>query len=587
MRSGNVDALSRSEAVQLFLARTRARCPQFAVTPENAGAVAQLCIRLDGLPLAIELAAARMKVLSVEQIVERLGERFKLLSATGESVAPRHRSLGALLDWSYDLLSDQEQCLLRAVSVFSGGFNLRAAVSIYSDETQEYDVLDLISQLVDKSLVAFEEQGAQARYRLLGTVRQYALEKLQQEGEEAGMREKHLLYYVNFAEGLENDLLSARQATGLARLEQEHDNLRGALAWSAHGGVEPELGLRLAGSLVWFWYFRGYLSEARSVLESVILHASVLSDAISEFHIESGAVDLVDRSKLSAWAKVLSAAGAIAFLQGDYTAARSRLENGLIIWRDLDDRRGMAFGLAFLGRTLASTGDPRCLAVGEESAALFREVGEKWGLALALDFLGQLAAERGDPERAGALHAESLGLYREMGNRWGVALQLSYFGQAAYNQGDYLAARAHLEEAVAIQREVGDKWLLAWTLRNLAGVLHKQGENRRAESSLEESLAIFRELGAKEGLTENAPVPTVAFIAQGIAALAAGNEQELTRREIEVLGLLANGLTDAQIAERLYLSARTVQAHVRSIYSKLNINTRSAATRYALEHRMG
>lgn len=553
------------EAVKLFIERAQSARPDFALTAENAPAVVQLCSQLDGIPLAIELAAARVKVLSVEQIAERLDERFRLLASTSRTVQPRHRSLQAMMDWSYDLLSSAERLVLQGLSVFAGSFTLDAVRSVCNLEVDEYETIDLLSQLVDRSLLMVDDVGGVARYRLLETIRHYAGERLEDAGEAPLLRSRHLEYYTLLAEHTEDELLSSKQALSLERLELEHDNLRAALAWGSNSQAEQSgsYGLRLAGSLVWYWYFRGYLSEGRSWLEAALA-------------ISNPAEVSVPR------AKALSAVGALAYLQSDLAVARAWLQESLLIWEALDEKRGLAFALTFLGRVADRQGDPLGGVYGERSVELFREIGDRWGLALSLDFLGEVARDRGDNDLAAALHDESLGLYTEMGHNWGVALELSHFGRVALQQGDHTTARQQLEEAVQIQRSVGDKWMLAWTLHNLGDVARRQEEPERASLLYDESRALFSELGDKSG--PDGTLPAGELLPKQAAIAEENGPDGLTRREAEVLSLVAEGLTDAQIADRLSLSARTVQAHVRSIYSKLNITTRSAATRYAMEH---
>lgn len=564
--------LERYEALRLFVERAGAIRSDFVVSADSLGALVELVAKLDGLPLAIELAAARTRVLSVQQIVERLDERFRLLSTNSRSASPRHRSLQAVMDWSYELLSGEERAVLMSLSVFAGGFTLEAARAVSGLEVDEFEMIDLLAQLADRSLLNVNERGGVASYRMLETIRHYALERLEETREVRFVRSRLLEYCTNLAESTENDLLAENQPLWLERLEREHDNLRAALHWGSTSprGVDRQLGLRLAGSLVWFWYFRGYLSEGRNWLEKLLL-------------LEDNARANVAR------AKGLSAAGVLSYLQSDCLLAKQRLEEGLGIWRALGDVRGTAFALTFLGRVAQQLGDPRAADLGEESVTLFREHGDKWGLALSLDFLGEVARELGDHQRAERLHRESLSLYLEVGHNWGVALELSHFGHIALQAGDYATARQRLEEAIEIQRSVGDKWMLGWTLRSLGDVVRAQGDHERAAALHEESLRLLSELGGKYGVPGAATLPDFSLGRPGQpavrdSAVTEENPEGLTRREIEVLQLIAEGLTDAQVADRLVLSTRTVQAHLRSIYSKLNITTRTAATRYALEH---
>ena len=603
------EQLGTSEAVRLFVERARLRCPEFELTERNVEVVARICSGLDGIPLAIELAAARVRVLPVEDIASRLDERFRLLTSGNPTGTERQRTLGALMDWSYSLLGEDERRLLRSLSIFRGGFTLGAARSVYGSEgagADEYWVIDLLTRLVDKSLVLLEPAGGETRYRMLETIRQYAWERMEEVGESQEYRSRHALLFANLAERSEDALLTERQGDWLARMEREHDNLRAALAFYREGEPGGERELALLGSLVWFWYFRGYVSEGRGWLEA----------ALQEAQRDARTVTL---------AKVLSAAGVMAYLQSDYGAARARLEEGLVIWEELQDKRGTAFTLAFLGRVLSRQGERRSVPMLERSAELFKAVGEKWGLALALDFLGTalvgVAWSAEDDRRVAALHEESIALYRELGHRWGVALELSNFGRVALRAGDYAAARERLDEALHIQREVGDKWMLAWTLLNRGDVAWGEGDLAGAEALYIEGEGLFRELGDQGGIAQSLlsrgrvaqsledreeaaslyneslllfrELGDEAGAAQVLEALGQGQPSEglrrvehpddLTARETEVLRLVAEGLTDAQIADRLTVSARTVQAHLRSVYSKLGISTRSAATRAAME----
>ncbi len=592
-----LEELGKYESVRLFVERARKRRPDLTLTAGNALAIAQLCKRLDGIPLAIELAAARANVLTPEQIVERLDERFRLLVSPSQATLPRHKTLERMMDWSYGHLSEAEQALLRGLSVFAGGATLDSVVAVAGGELDELTTIDLLSGLVDKSLLTTEEDGDVVRYRMLETIRAYAAAKAKQARELTSLRDRHLLRYLILAEGTEDALLASHQQTWLSRLDREHDNLRAALGWGTtkenrakggNGTESEEIGsrsspvLRLAGALVWFWYFRGHLTEGRGWLEKAL--------AVSD-----GSSRTVGR------AKALSAAGALAYLQSDLEQARARLEESLDIWREIKDLRGTAFALTFLGRTLSRIGDRAGRAYGEESVAIFRRIGDQWGLALSLDFLGELAREESDDTMASTMHDESLALYRELGHRWGVALELSHYAQVALQRGDYEAARGRLEESLGIQREVGDKWMLAWTLLNLGEVLSGQGDHTGARRMFEESLQLFGQVGdsagkrSAEGALErlqvtgngtNGATGTAPKVEQPAAGGNGVEQDDLTQREVEVLRLLAQGLSDAQIAERLVLSIRTVQAHARSIYSKLGITSRSAATRYAMEHKL-
>jgi predicted ATPase/class 3 adenylate cyclase len=479
-----VEQLTQYLAVQLFIDRARESRPGFKVTNATAPAVAQLCYRLDGIPLAIELAAARVRALSVEQLMERLDDRFRLLTGGSRTALPRQQTLRAALDWSFDLLSDQERALLRRVSVFAGGWTLEAAEAVCGGVGEWEEGLDLLTALVEKSLVGFEEPGGEARYRLLETIRQYAHERLVESAEVEALQDRHQQYYLRLAEAAEPQLTGPDQTRWLARLEADHDNLRAAFdrTTAGNGG---EAALRLAVALWRFWYVRGYSSEGRERL------ALVLSKAV--------AVD-----PTASRAKALNGAGALAFLQGDYGAARSLYEESLAIWRALGERQGIAASLGNLGllaHRQANFAAARTLH--EESLAIRRELGSPQGIAASLSSLGLVADSQGDSAAARALHEESLAIRRELGDRLGIAICLNNLGNVAQAEGEYPAARALYEESLAIKRELGDRRGIATSLNNMGNVANEQGEYLAARALFEESLAIRRELGDQLGAAES------------------------------------------------------------------------------------
>src|ERR687887_492332 len=420
--------LVESEAIRLFLERARLTRPDFALTSQNATAVAQVCQRLDGMPLAIELAAARVNLLSAEQIAARLDDRFRLLSG-GSRTAPRHQTLRAAMDRSYELLSQAERTLFNRLAVFAGGWTIEAAEAL-----SDGDVLDLLSSLVDKSLVLAEpDRTGAVRYRLLETLRQYGRERLADSGETEEIRRRHAAFFVALAEQAETELLGPKQAAWLGRLEREHENVRAALAWARVRG-DAEAALRLAGAEWFFWLQRGYWSEGRDQLE----------EALALAH---------DSGCSKERAKALCGAGTLAWLQDDYGAARSRLE---------------------------------------ESVALWRQLGDRWGLALALYYLGHAALMAGDYPAARSWYEQSLPIFQEVGDTWGLSQPLEGLGRVALQEGDYATARARLEESLAIRREIGDRWQIALALNALGDVARCQGDDELATALYEESLTLFR-----------------------------------------------------------------------------------------------
>jgi non-specific serine/threonine protein kinase len=462
--------LMQSEAVCLFVERAEDAACSFALTPENATAIAEICCRLDGIPLAIELAAARVKALPVGKLAERLDDMFRLLTSGSRTALPRHQTLRALIDWSYDLLSEPEQALLRRLSVFAGGWTLETAEAVcggsvdggwsgtreaggvdgsggwgpstINDQPSTHEVLDLLAALVDKSLVLYGEPAAprgagaaEPRYRLLETVRQYGRDRLLEAGEEAEVRKRHLSYFLALAEEAEAKLGSAEKRVWLERLESEHDNLRAALAWSLSEAGDSRMGLRLAGALWWFWLLHDHRSEGREWLERALAR----SDA--------------DQPS-PARAKVLEGAG---FLTSD--------------------RR-----------------------LGEESVALFRELGDPLGLASSLRTLGFRLTEWGDLAAARTVYEESLAICQQQGDRWGLIPSLWGLGHVAFRQNEYASAQSLWEECVRVSREAGDQWNCAWALDGLGRVAQRLSDWGAARAYYKEGLSLFRDLGNQWGI---------------------------------------------------------------------------------------
>ncbi len=333
------EGLREYEAIRLFIDRAKSTLPTFGVTNQNGPTVTQICQRLDGIPLAIELAAARVKVLSVEQLAVRLDDRFRLLTGGSRTALPRQQTLRAAIDWSYELLSKKERVLLRRVSVFVGGFSLEAVEAVCVGKGIEAsEALDLLTHLVDKSLVVVEEQLGETRYRLLDTVRQYSREKLLESKEASAVRKRHRDWYVKLAERAEPEMHGPNQVIWLERLETEHDNLRAALEWSLGGG-ETEAGLRLAGAIWDFWRLHGYLSEGRRWLEGFLSRSSGVSTP--------------------ARVKALQAAATLGLFQCDFERATTLSEECLTLSRELGDKEGIAFSLINLGGLAGFSGRSR------------------------------------------------------------------------------------------------------------------------------------------------------------------------------------------------------------------------------------
>jgi non-specific serine/threonine protein kinase len=503
--------LRKYEAISLFLDRSAAAHPSFKATGRNAQAVAQICCRLDGIPLAIELAAARVKGLSAEQIASRLDDRFRLLTGGSRTALPRQQTLRATMDWSYELLSEAERVLLNRLSVFVGGWTLPAAEAVAGDTEGVStsprrpaialaDVLGLLMRLVDKSLVVVEQEG-ESRYGLLETVRQYGRDKLVESGDEERVRGRHLDFFLRLAEEAEPELKGPEQVAWLNRLEAEHDNLRAALEWSLKSG-RAEGGLRLAGALWWFWFVHGYLSEGREWLEEALSKGGSAPEAVR--------------------AKALCGAGALAWIRCDYAAATARLEESAEIFRKIGDKWGITIPLDILGLMAYLQGDyDRAMALGEESLALCKELGDKRGTAHSLRVLGLVTVSRGDYSRAKELCEESLALFLELGDRRGISLPTIILGRVAYYQSDYVRATALYNESLTLLRELGDKWYIAQCLEGLAEVARSQGGAERAT----------RLFGAAEALRQAIGVPLPpsdrAEYDRSLAALRSGLGEEV------------------------------------------------------------
>jgi predicted ATPase/DNA-binding CsgD family transcriptional regulator len=690
--------LSHYAAVALFIQRAQAVKPDFQVTNANARAIVEICARLDGLPLAIELAAARMKLLPPQALLARLGHSLQVLTGAARDLPARQQTLRNTIEWSYNLLDASEQRLFQRLSAFVGGCTLEAIEAVYTTfyRTQGAgQLLDGVASLIDKSLLQqTAQEGEEPRFAMLETIRAYGLEVLAAGGEMEAIQQAHAVYYLALAEMVEPEFAGPQQVVWLERLEQEHDNLRAALQWFLERGeVEQgiKMALRLAGALRQFWEVRGHWSEGRTFLERALAESKGVAVPVQ--------------------VKALKAAAHLAFIQSDQDRAEALYEECLVRCRELGDTAGIALSLRRLGAIAARRGN---LVVAssftEESLTIGRVVGDKEGIAWALTNLAYTGSQQGEYARACALYEESLDMHRELGNIEGIIFSL--FGLAGtlfLSQGDPAKIHALLEESLALCRELGSQEDTAWALLILGEVFLQQGDAVKARSLLEESLVFSREieywhgtakllslLGRVEALERDYAAArtlyeeslaigrvvgdrlNIPFYLEGLAdvvatqgdpvwaarlwgtaealreamgnplpsvyradyeravtaaraqlgekaftkALAEGRSMTpeqvlagqrhaimpvpipaipsstppakpvatypdgLTAREVEVLRLLAQGLTDAQIAEQLVISPRTVNNHLTSVYSKIQVSSRSAATRYAMEHQL-
>lgn len=449
------ESLSQFESVRLFVDRAGQVHTGFEVTNQNAPALASLCHRLDGIPLAIELAAARVRSLSVEDINARLDQRFRLLIGGSKTSVPRQQTLRALIDWSYDLLNDAERSLLRRLSVFSGGWTLGSAEQVCSDElTDDWQMLDLQSSLCDKSLVAAEPSGSSVRYRLLETVRQYAKDRLLEAGDGAVWRDRHLAHYRALAEEAAPQLFGPDQRSWLDKLETEHDNIRAALGGNEQRNTMDSL--RLAGSLWLFWSVRGHVTEGREWLSRFLA-------------TDSGGASV-------ALGNALSAAGNLAGIQGSYEAAKTLHGESLKIRRELGDRVAISRSLGNLGTIAELSGDiHRAKTLQEESLTIARETGNQQSICHSLCNLGIVAERLGDRLAARTYHEEGLKIQRELGHHHGVALQLCNLGTVAERTGDYDAARTYHVEGLKMRHDLGNQLGVSDSLEGLAALFATMG----------------------------------------------------------------------------------------------------------------
>jgi predicted ATPase/DNA-binding CsgD family transcriptional regulator len=699
-RLPNQEDLRQYAAVTLFLQRAQALKPDFMLTPTNAQAIAEICVRLDGLPLAIELAAARIRLFPPHALLTRLSQRLQVLTGGARTLPERQQTLRNTIKWSYDLLNAEEQRLFRRLSVFVGGCTLEAAEAVCGTSSEKSFVLDGVASLIDKSLLhQVEQEGEEPRLAMLETIREFGLACLEQQEELQAARQAHARYFLALAEQAEPHLFGPEQLRWLDCLEQELDNLRAILqAGIADGAEEREVALRLGAAVRIFWAGRWHLREGRTALERLLADARMIPDLVRLKALNTLGILLWMQNDTRGLGPVADEALALArtlgnqelmttalFLRGiammfagHYAQAQAYLEESLASARALGDRLGLYNTLGCLGMLALLQHDaPQASAWIEEVLILCRAVGEQLLMSLALGVLARVELSQGHAARACSLMEESLSISRAFGNPWGIAHALNLLGVLALQQGELSKAEVFLADSGRLASEVGDRLILANSRLQLANLAMTRGEFGTARQWYEECLATALDIGltnyaasvyitsgliglgcvaAALGLpiwaallwgTAESPhesrsvavsqlyyleaipqtlydrmvaevrrqlgeaaftaawargrnmTPEQALAAQGTAEipLAAPTETPssppakasstypsgLTAREVEVLRLVAQGLTDAQVAEQLVVSPRTVNFHLTSIYSKLQVSSRTAATRYAIE----
>jgi predicted ATPase len=478
-----IDALLRYPAVALFVQRAAAVRPDFQMNQGNAAAVTEICARLDGLPLAIELAAARVKVLSPSAMLARLSSRLQLLTGGSRDLPQRQQTLRAAMDWSYDLLSPAEQKLFRRMSVFVGGCNLEGVEAVCDTQSDlDLDLLDGTASLVDKSLVRqIDQESGESRFRMLQTIREYALEKLAANNEEAFTRRAHAAYCLVLAEEEATEKGGVEAAESLERIGLEHDNFRAALEWLTQTG-DAEWGLRLGTALFRFWEVRELLAEGRERLGRLL-------------NLPGSAAPTKLRMR------ALFSAGVLAAVQGDYDAAEALIHESQDIAHELGDKMAIAVSLNAQASFAQNRGDvPLAQIMFESSLELWRELGDLKAVARALSNLANVLKMQGNFERSRLLHKECLGIFRSLGDLAGVAWSLNYQGDVAYDQGDSEAAQTLYERSLAIFREIGERWGIAGSLADLGNLAREQQDYPRAHTLYRESLGLFQALNHKRGI---------------------------------------------------------------------------------------
>ena len=575
----STEGLMQSPAVALFIQRAQAVKIDFDLTPENVAIVAKICARLDGLPLAIELAAGRSKLLSPQALLSRLEgaspeSPLDLLAGQTQDLPDRHKTMRRTIDWSYHQLPEREQELFRWMGIFVGGGTLEAAAAIFgglklsepSASRPRFKAslvtLNALGALVDKSLLqATEGMTGEPRFGMLEVLREYALERLQALGELDLLRRQQAIFFLSLAEKAETKLHGPEQETWLNALEDEHDNLRAVLQWSCSEGGEIEIGLQLSGVLWQFWLVRGYVGEGQMWLARILERATAPS---------------LPR------ARALNGAGLLAWVQSDYPQAKALLEESLQLSRDLGDKHGWAWALNHLGQVVLLEGNTaQAIQLGNESLAIFREEGAIWNTAWVLLNLGDAATAQGASERAAQLYAEGLELFRRTGDKRGIAWAQEHLAGVSLAQGQTEQAAVLLTESLGLFQSAGDHGGGALVLNHLGRVAELGGDERRAAELFTESLGIFQARGVNWG---------IGWCLVGLASLAARYGQlERAARLLGAAQMLLINIGEFRVFGKYYSrTAAEVQTRLdaeafAAAWNAGHALSRDAAIAYALE----
>ena len=596
------------DSVRLFAERTRVRLPDFVLTEENAPAVSEVCRRLEGIPLAIELAAARMGTLATEQVAERLEDSLGLLSAGPRTASPRHRTIRDTIGWSYGLLSEREREAFDRLAVFAGGFTLEAAEAVCpGGRITQGEVLDLLSHLVDKSLVAAEASMAgRVRYHMLEPVRQYTLERLHRSDEAETAHRRHAVYFFGLADRAAPELRGPGQVEWLERLEADNDNLRAAMAWLQEND-EVETAVRMAWALWIFWLMHAHMDEGRRWIEAALAKGENLT---------------VQERGRALWVQASTYYG-----KGTPEQIERMCEEAASLFRQVGDKPGLAHPIAGLASAAMQRGDlRRATALFKESLELAREVDDKWGVSSVLGHLGSISLAQGDFEQATRYLEEGLSLSNEIGNKLSVSTTLYNLALAAQGQGNYERAEELYAEGLRSSAVTGDKANIAYCIEGLAQVAAVQEKMERAARLFGAAEAALEAAGGavyvyvqdrsvhdqmvdtvhsrmdevlfSSAWSEGSTMPSGEAVEYALRGEVPGPPPSnpvtnqlppgkrpvaLTRRELEIALRIAHGLTNRQIAVELSKSEHTVASHVGKILRKLRLNSRAQITAWVME----
>jgi len=568
-----LDQLEKVDSIRLFIERAATAKPGFTLTKDNASFLAQICFRLDGIPLAIELAASRVKVLTPEQIAARLDDRFRLLTGGSRTALPRQQTLRAMIDWSYSLLSEQEKALFRRLAVFVGGWTLEAAESVCGEERNGFDVLDLLTRLVDKSLILVEESGGEIRHHRLETIRQYSREKFFETDEVEALRDRHLNFFVQFAELVDENLKGRDQTVWQKRMSAEQDNLRAALEWGL--SRNPDSALRIAGAANLFWTAGGYSAEGFRWTQKAL-------EQVEKTPTPKG---ITTEQGLVARARALRGLTRLYLSLGDNANAKRAAEESVALYRQSQDRRGLAFALVVLAYPLEFLGErERAEGVLQESYSIARAEGDVYVICRSLNRLGRVIVDLyHDLDLAQRYMEESLRLAREAGLRSQEAQASEILGFIAIHRNNYEEARSRLKESVRVYQEIGATFNVILEKSNLAHLERKLGNYTDALEYYRETILAFRNIGQDGAVSHQ-------LECFGFIALAQNRNERALQLFAAADALRENGGTPMTPDEQVYfdeqlkgLREKMDERQFDSIWSKSHVMTMEQAIEFALD----